>query len=92
MFFGRRKAKNTSSQKNHRESPKVSAYHLPKMGRRFQFDGLIVQFNSEFNVWRVINTTEPNWKNILHEIIGIENETVAIDWALKYLKNKKTNK
>ncbi len=75
--------------KDRRKNPKVGSYHVPKGGQRYQFRNLIVKFDAKFNIWYVIDSTKPGWKNVLHEIIGIENEKNAIDWALAYLNGKK---
>ncbi len=69
-----------------RNSPSIGSYHLHKGGKRYQYNGLIVHFNPEFNVWQVIKSSEPDWKNVLFEIAGIENEKIARGWALDYQK------
>jgi hypothetical protein len=92
VVFDRRKKNKPFKGEDQRLSPKVGPYHLPKGGKRYQFNGLIVYFNPKFNVWHVIKSSEPYWKNVVFEIIGIENEKIAINWALEYIKSEKTGK
>ena len=86
MVLDRRKENKPYPGKDRRKGPAVGHYHLPKGGKRYQFKDLIVHFNPEFNVWHVIKSSEPDWKNVVFEITGIENEKIAINWALDYQK------
>ena len=62
--------------------------HSPKGGKRYQFNGVIVHYDSKSNSWYVIKSSEPNWRNTLYEITGIENENIALELALDYIKSE----
>ena len=84
-MLDRRKKEEAFEGEEKREKPAVGNFHLPKGGKRYQFNGLIVQFNAEYNIWYVRKSSEPDWKNILFEITGIENERIALDWARDHI-------
>lgn len=88
-MLDRRKKNVPVEGKDRRNNPKVGPFHLLKGSKRYQFNGIIVHFNSEFNIWYVVKSSEPDWKNILFEVTGIENEKEAIHWARKYIENIK---
>jgi hypothetical protein len=89
-MLDRRKKDMPFKGKDRRKSPKVGNFHLPKGGKRYQFNGLIVHFDPECNIWYVRKSSGRNWNNMLFEITGIENEKVAINWAKEYLNNNQS--
>lgn len=54
--------------------------------RIYQIEYLTIIYIANFNVWQVIDNKKPTWERIIFEIIGINNDNKAFDFAYKYLK------
>ncbi len=89
-MIDRRKEDKPYKGKDKRKKPGIGTYHLSKNGQQYQFEGLLIQFDGNFNVWQVMDMSKAVWERKLFEVIGFENEKKAMDWAREYINKQKS--
>jgi hypothetical protein len=55
----------------------------------YQLENITILYVANFNVWQVIDNRLPSWEKIIFEVVGINGDKEAFDFAREYLKKIK---